>query len=224
MPRETFFNLPADKRDRLVEVALDELSRCSFDAASVSRMVAAADIAKGSFYQYFDDKMDLFGWLVEEAGRRRAAWFADLPVPDGADPFSRLRFAYREGLGFWRAEPRWSRVASRLWEPSEDPRMAAMRTRTEGLIHAFLVGLLRDGQASGAVRADLDVEPAAWLVSGMLQEGLLRAFFASLGSTMERWPEDAHTVTDAQLTEAMRGAALAVDLLEAAVGTPSRAA
>ena len=176
MPKETFFNLPADKRERLVEVALDELSRCSYDNASVSRMVAAAEIAKGSFYQYFEDKLDLFGWLIEEAGRRRSAWFASLPVPAPADPFDRLRFAYREGLGFWRAEPRWSRVGLRLWEPSEDPRFAARRAHAEGLVHRFLVDLLRDGQERGYVRADLDVEAGAWLVSGLLQEGLLRAF------------------------------------------------
>ena len=193
MPKETFFNLPADKRERLVEVALDELSRCSYDNASVSRMVAAAEIAKGSFYQYFEDKLDLFGWLIEEAGRRRSAWFASLPVPAPADPFDRLRFAYREGLGFWRAEPRWSRVGLRLWEPSEDPRFAARRAHAE------------------------------WLVSGLLQEGLLRAFFASLGSSMERWPEDAERVTDDQLRSAMASAELAVDLLQAAVGVaPSR--
>ena len=223
MPKETFFNLPADKRERLVEVALDELSRCSYDNASVSRMVAAAEIAKGSFYQYFEDKLDLFGWLIEEAGRRRSAWFASLPVPAPADPFDRLRFAYREGLGFWRAEPRWSRVGLRLWEPSEDPRFAARRAHAEGLVHRFLVDLLRDGQERGYVRADLDVEAGAWLVSGLLQEGLLRAFFASLGSSMERWPEDAERVTDDQLRSAMASAELAVDLLQAAVGVSPRA-
>ena len=222
MPKETFFNLPPDKRERLIDAALDELVRYPFDQASISRIVAATGIAKGSFYQYFEDKLDLFSWLCEEGGRRRAAWFHQLANPQPTNPFDRLRFAYREGLGLWRAEPRWTRVGLRLLEPSEDARLGALRARNEAAVHAFLVALLRHGQADGTVRPDIDPEQTAWLASGLLQEGLLRAFFASLGTTLERWPDEAASVSDERLAEAMGAAIAAVDLLEAAVGVGRR--
>lgn len=220
MPRETFFNLPADKRERLVEAAVDELVANPYDAASISRIVAAADIAKGSFYQYFDDKLDLFGWLIEESGRRRAAAMASLPADPQTDPFARLRLAYREGLRAWRSDPRWTRVGLRLLEPSQDPRFAAMRARHEALVHGFLLGVLRQGQVDGHVRPDLDLDAAAWLASGLLQEGLMRAFFGRLHTTVDRWAEDAAQVDEVQLQRAISVAELAVDLLQAAVGAP----
>jgi AcrR family transcriptional regulator len=64
MPKDTFFNLPADKRALIRDVAISEFARYSYDAASINRMVAEAGIAKGSFYQYFEDKRDLFLYLM----------------------------------------------------------------------------------------------------------------------------------------------------------------
>ena len=50
-------------------IALEEFADRDYDGASVSRVVARAGIAKGSIYQYFTDKKDLYLHLVDEAGR-----------------------------------------------------------------------------------------------------------------------------------------------------------
>ena len=48
MPKETFQNLPAAKRDRFVAAALDEFAQHDYRTTSLTRIVAAAGIAKGS--------------------------------------------------------------------------------------------------------------------------------------------------------------------------------
>lgn len=65
MPKRTFFNLPEEKRRRILDCAVDEFAEHGYDMASISRMVAAAGIAKGSFYQYFEDKEDLYGYVID---------------------------------------------------------------------------------------------------------------------------------------------------------------
>ncbi len=60
MPSQTFFNLPKEKRDTLIKIALNEFSANEYNSASVSRIVKETGIAKGSFYQYFQDKKDLY--------------------------------------------------------------------------------------------------------------------------------------------------------------------
>ncbi|NIV34346.1 MAG: TetR family transcriptional regulator, partial [Anaerolineae bacterium] len=50
MPKDTFFNLPEDKRALICKVALEEFGEYAFDQASINRIVAKAGIAKGSFY------------------------------------------------------------------------------------------------------------------------------------------------------------------------------
>ncbi|CAM2791471.1 TetR/AcrR family transcriptional regulator [Latilactobacillus sakei] len=60
MPKKTFFRLPAEKQQRLLKAAHAEFSRVPFNEASVSNIIKAAEIPRGSFYQYFEDKADIF--------------------------------------------------------------------------------------------------------------------------------------------------------------------
>lgn len=65
MPSATFFHLPEEKRERLLQCAREEFARVSFDEASINRIVRQAGIARGSFYMYFTDKEDLFRYLLQ---------------------------------------------------------------------------------------------------------------------------------------------------------------
>lgn len=68
MPRNTFFCLPEEKRQRLTGAAWQEFTRVSFADASINRIVQEARIPRGSFYQYFTDKEDLFSFLLRGLG------------------------------------------------------------------------------------------------------------------------------------------------------------
>ena len=64
MPTQTFFRLPSEKRERLTEAAWEEFTRVPFSEASINRIIRGAQIPRGSFYQYFEDKEDLFVHLI----------------------------------------------------------------------------------------------------------------------------------------------------------------
>ena len=49
MPSSTFFNLPAEKRERLLAAARAEFARAPYEDASVNRIIRAAGIPRGSF-------------------------------------------------------------------------------------------------------------------------------------------------------------------------------
>ena len=65
MPTPTFFRLPEEKRARLTDAAWREFSAVRFSEASINRIVRDAQIPRGSFYQYFADKDDLFFYLLD---------------------------------------------------------------------------------------------------------------------------------------------------------------
>ena len=65
MPTTTFFRLPQEKRDRLLLAAEEEFTRVNFSDASINRIVQGAHIPRGSFYQYFNDKEDIFFFLLD---------------------------------------------------------------------------------------------------------------------------------------------------------------
>lgn len=60
MPTATFFNLPPPKREKLLHAAVAEFARKPCGEVSINRIIQAAEIPRGSFYQYFSDKTDLF--------------------------------------------------------------------------------------------------------------------------------------------------------------------
>ena len=71
MPKPTFEQLPAAKRQRIIDIAITEFAEHPYAVASVSRIVAQAGIAKGSIYQYFEHKQDFYLFLLDYANRQR---------------------------------------------------------------------------------------------------------------------------------------------------------
>jgi AcrR family transcriptional regulator len=66
LPKLTFFNLPEHKRKVLVDAAENEFARVPLHEASVANIVKSAGIPRGSFYQYFENKDDLYFYLLDE--------------------------------------------------------------------------------------------------------------------------------------------------------------
>lgn len=65
MPTDTFLKLPEEKKKKIVSAAKKEFSRVSLEEASIKNIVEEAEIARGSFYQYFADKDDLLQYVVQ---------------------------------------------------------------------------------------------------------------------------------------------------------------
>ncbi|MGM9903231.1 TetR family transcriptional regulator [Enterococcus sp. 10A9_DIV0425] len=65
MPTQTFFHLPEEKQQRLLQAAKVEFSRVPLKDASIANIVKLSGISRGSFYQYFEDKEDLYFYYFE---------------------------------------------------------------------------------------------------------------------------------------------------------------
>lgn len=74
MIKQTFYNLPDAKRQRIIDAVVDEFANTESDKVSINRIVQAANISRGSFYQYFDDKLDLVEVLIRS--------FIDMGIED----------------------------------------------------------------------------------------------------------------------------------------------
>ncbi|BAQ09982.1 transcriptional regulator [Bacillus sp. OxB-1] len=87
MPKQTFFNLPIDKQEMLIDAAMIEFSRAPLHEATISNIVKHAGIARGSFYQYFEDKEDLFFYLLEKYTEQNEAKYISLLQENDGDLF-----------------------------------------------------------------------------------------------------------------------------------------
>lgn len=64
MPKKTFQRLDEDKQERVIRSAIAEFHVNGFEKAKISTIAEQAGVAKGSIYQYFEDKKDLFLYSV----------------------------------------------------------------------------------------------------------------------------------------------------------------
>ena len=87
MCSETFLRLPEEKRNRFLDAAWEEFTTVSFSEASINQIIHRAGIPRGSFYQYFSGKEDLFRYLLDLIGGHFAEGLREMVVQAGGDLF-----------------------------------------------------------------------------------------------------------------------------------------
>ncbi|MCL1804805.1 MAG: TetR/AcrR family transcriptional regulator [Clostridiales bacterium] len=108
MPKQTFFNLPPDKREVIEQAALDEFAEYGFDNSNMNRIVSQSRIAKGSFYQYFEDKKDLYFHLIDVIVSEKMSMLEPLISTYERNGFSyNFKETFRIGLAFADSKPKY---------------------------------------------------------------------------------------------------------------------
>ncbi|AST93675.1 MULTISPECIES: TetR family transcriptional regulator [Sutcliffiella] len=94
MPKQTFFNLPEHKKKKLLESAEMEFARVPLFEASIANIIKMAGISRGSFYQYFEDKDDIYIYLVDEKVKTAIIYFIGLLEKHNGDLIEALTEMY----------------------------------------------------------------------------------------------------------------------------------
>lgn len=209
MPKGTWHNLPAEKRDRITRVAVAEFGRKGFSAGSLNVIAREAGIAKGSLFQYFDDKLDLFATVCEAASTEIAAATIGVVDPDGS-LFDILRSTVAEWVAYFRADPVQQRFAFAAANEIDPEARVAVRSVTNDQYAKALRPVVERAMAMGELRADADVDLMISMIVLTLRH-LNTAPFDPIG-------DPAISFADLPDAEVDRIAASYVDVLEQAFG------
>lgn len=224
MPKPTFDNLPPDKRQRIIDAAIDELSAVPYAKATLDRIVDAAGISKGSMYQYFRGKADLYRWLLTDhlTSRKMAAIGASPPPPD-ATIWEVLEHAYLAGVRFAAAEPGLTRLGVRFLRDHElEPELAEVSHQNQLQADAWLTGLLTRARDRGELRPDVDIPMASAVLGHTFGEGMLDHLARRLGMTLTQLlaePDAVQRLSEDELRDLVRALAR---MFRDGIGTPGR--
>lgn len=168
MPKATFFNLPAEKRTAILQAAVDEFAAHPYAQASVNRIVDSVGIAKGSFYQYFENKKDLYLYLLEEIGKQKMAYLAPaLAHSDQKNVFDLLREFYAAGIRFVIENPAYAEIGKKLLAAKGTPIYREITAQNVPAATAFFEPLLQSAMRRGEVRPEVDIHLAAHLLASL---------------------------------------------------------
>ena len=85
MPTERFYHLSEKKKEMIREAAVQEFIRVSPEQTSINQIVRNAEISRGSFYTYFEDKEDLMRYVFEDLIRQVREFCKNLLRDSGGD-------------------------------------------------------------------------------------------------------------------------------------------
>ncbi len=183
--KNTFRNLPEDKRRRITGAAVREFAEFGYRRASVNRIVSEAGIAKGSLYQYFGGKEDLFlhvfGGFIELVKQtvKENTDHADREL------FSRLRFVLQAGLKFIETHPDYFRLYTGLLGEEDIPHRAELLAKVRFFPIEYFEPLIKSGQEQGMIRADVSSGLLIFMIDAVLERFLMTASNARTGGSFD---------------------------------------
>lgn len=181
MPTNTFFRLPKEKQARLMEASWAEVTQFRFTDISINRIISAARISRGSFYQYFVDKDDLIRYLLQEIRGYFLEILRQVLIENEGDLFA-MPLGVFDQLG----KSRWEEGAG----PAVTRAVQILKLNQGTDIHAFLGG--EPGYFPEALWQVLDrtrLRQPSQEFAGHVFFLIMAALAASVGETLQR-PQD----------------------------------
>ena len=199
MPKQTFLNLPAEKRERFIEIAIEEFAENDFQTASISRIVAEAGIAKGSFYQYFENKEDLYIHLLDLGIRQKAQFLNREPPDPQMDIFAYLQWLIQAGVQFEFRHPRLSQIGYRAVKSGTLPEK--FRNQAADTANTFFTQLVAQGIEQGNIDPAIDADVAAFIFNTIFTE--LGGYMMNRLEPDEPYLDDGRSLFDSPAAEAI---------------------
>lgn len=160
MPTATWERLPEQRRRSVLDAAEAEFAERGFSGGSLNTIVREAGISKGSLFQYFEDKADLYAYLAELASVRiRARMEGHISGLSWDEDFfgalGDMMLFWTEYFGKHPADR--AMTAAVNLEPEASTRTAVRVTVNRHYVEV-LGPLLDDARATGSLRPAADVD------------------------------------------------------------------
>jgi len=170
----TFQNLPAAKRRRILDGALDEFAANGYGGASLNALVAKLGISKGSIFQYFGDKAGLFRAVFNHAVELVIELLRQVRgASQGQDLASRLLQSLAAGLALIQGQPRLFQLYLRIMFEDGAPFRGEMLAAVRVFSRQYMLDLLEDAARAGELRPGLDLEAAVFVLDAVLERFLV---------------------------------------------------
>ncbi|MDF2519606.1 MAG: TetR family transcriptional regulator [Clostridia bacterium] len=168
MPKQTFFNLPEEKREKLIDVATDEFAKNSFNSASITKIVEKAGIAKGSLYQYFEDKKDLYKYILELSANKKKEYLIEwMNRLQHLSFIEMIRELYVKGVAFAADNPRLAGIANNFMKENDTKFKEEILGISIEKSNQLFEQLIENAKNKGEVSRNIDTKVAAFLVTNL---------------------------------------------------------
>lgn len=156
MPKDTFFNLSEEKREKVIRSAISEFLKHGFEKANVGSIAKNAGVAKGSIYQYFENKKELFGYSVRWSVELLTKKSGRLILTQDKNIFDYFYQSSNQLLEQFRQEREMAIFIQDVFlgrypGMTDESTTVMMKAADEFVMH-----LIKEGKKNGSIRKDMD--------------------------------------------------------------------
>lgn len=162
MPKKTFFNLEDEKREQFTTAFLREFSQKTYDEASLTAVVKDLGIAKGSVYQYFENKLDLYLYLIGVCAGVKRKYTESIQRADFPDFWAYFRALYEAGFQFDNEHPLESHFLHNLTQNLNSPSVRELFTNMQQQTVQAFEQMVRHEQSLDLFRKDIPTTTLAF--------------------------------------------------------------
>jgi AcrR family transcriptional regulator len=155
MPSQTFLRLRSEKQESIVRAAIGEFVENGFVRARVADIATKAGIAKGSIFQYFESKGELFNYC--------AAWGLEIIMKklDGRMNIGDMDIFdfFQDSKAVFETLQEEQEISRFMVIAASEPSLPARLTKAMYDVgYDYIRRLVQNGKKRGTVRKDIDEE------------------------------------------------------------------
>ena len=174
MPKRTFNRLDDDKKERIMRAAIEEFQARGFEKAKVEVIAQNAEVAKGSIYQYFDDKKELFLYSVTWAMEHFMTMIdRQTPLKD-MDVYEYFLSGGRERFDIVRKEPLLVSFSMDFTQGKYGSLAEEINRELRRVGDEYELRLIANGKKRGTIRDDLDDKLLLLFFQGVTEKFTMR--------------------------------------------------
>ncbi|MDK8323863.1 TetR/AcrR family transcriptional regulator [Campylobacter ureolyticus] len=188
-----FNNLKPEKQKQIINAAIKEFVRNGFEKASTNEIIKRANISKGSLFNYFNSKKDLYLYLIEYSSKAIVNLNEEIDLSE-TDLFKRIeRVALQKFYVQQKYPQAFEFLASTKQEESVEVK-DIIKQRLNPIYNQAINKLYKDIDYS-KFREGVDIEKAIeilnWTMFGVGEKGLKELFtFDDIGRFGEKYLEE----------------------------------
>ncbi|PKM94104.1 MAG: TetR/AcrR family transcriptional regulator [Firmicutes bacterium HGW-Firmicutes-1] len=159
LPKKSFEKLSEEKKSTIINAALAEFGSHSYHDSSLNNIVKITKIPKGSIYQYFEDKLDLYKYILMLATNEKICFFTkEAEISKELSIFELVKMLFRKGIQFASMHPQFAAVGNQFAKETNEKLKKEILQGANESGESFFTGLVEAAKLKGDIDNKLNTK------------------------------------------------------------------
>lgn len=165
---QSFKRLNQEKQERIITAAINEFANEGYELANTNRIAEKAKISVGSLFNYFATKKNLFLYIVMYGSQIIESYTGEVITDPEKTVAEKIEYLLRLAIHTSRQEKTLIRLYHEMSSLGNSDLLGQIPQSLESFTARHYIEMLQTGQRKGEVRADIDVNLAAFNMDNLL--------------------------------------------------------